>query len=68
MSACVGGGGAQDEWRRPSSSPPALSFARDRSGSSTVEAVAFTPKKVLITIKGISEAKADKIIGEGQPT
>ena len=36
--------------------------------SSTVEAVAFTPKKVLITIKGISEAKADKIIGEGQPT
>lgn len=33
--------------------------------SSTVEAVAFTPKKQLITFKGISEAKADKILTEG---
>lgn len=32
---------------------------------STVEAVAFTPKKQLITFKGISEAKADKILTEG---
>ncbi len=35
------------------------------AGLNTVESVAFTPKKVLITIKGISEQKADKIIAEG---
>jgi len=35
------------------------------AGLNTVEAVAFTPKKTLLTIKGISEAKADKIIAEG---
>lgn len=35
------------------------------AGFHTVEAVAFTPKKVLCTIKGISEAKADKILVEG---
>lgn len=34
-------------------------------GLNTVEAVAFTPKKVLLTIKGISEQKADKILAEG---
>lgn len=34
-------------------------------GLHTVEAVAFTPKKTLLTIKGISEQKADKIISEG---
>ena len=34
------------------------------SGYYTVESVAFTPKKNLLLIKGISEAKADKIIGE----
>ncbi|KAJ3351205.1 recombinase rad51 [Allomyces javanicus] len=33
-------------------------------GYHTIEAVAYTPKKTLITIKGISEAKADKIIAE----
>lgn len=32
------------------------------AGLHTVEAAAFTPKKALIAIKGISEAKADKII------
>ena len=32
------------------------------AGYYTVEAIAFTPKKHLLTIKGISEAKADKII------
>lgn len=37
-------------------------------GLNTVEAVAFTPKKVLVTIKGISEQKADKIIAEGAPS
>jgi hypothetical protein len=37
------------------------------AGLNTVEAVAFTPKKVLITIKGISDQKADKIIAEGLP-
>ena len=35
------------------------------AGFHTIEAVAFTPKKILLTIKGISEAKADKIIAEG---
>lgn len=34
------------------------------AGYHTVEAVAFAPKKHLITIKGISEAKADKILIE----
>ena len=32
------------------------------AGYHTVEAVAFAPKKTLITIKGISEAKADKLL------
>ena len=31
------------------------------AGYFTVEAVAFAPKKILVIIKGISEAKADKI-------
>lgn len=35
------------------------------AGLNTVESVAFTPKKVLVTIKGISEQKADKILAEG---
>jgi DNA repair protein RAD51 len=35
-------------------------------GLNTVEAVAFTPKKLLLTIKGISEQKADKILAEGE--
>jgi hypothetical protein len=35
------------------------------AGLNTVESVAFTPKKFLVTIKGISEAKADKILAEG---
>ncbi|KAJ9095321.1 recombinase rad51 [Naganishia friedmannii] len=34
------------------------------AGLNTIEAVAFTPKKTLCTIKGISEAKADKILTE----
>ncbi|KAJ3109550.1 recombinase rad51 [Phlyctochytrium planicorne] len=34
------------------------------AGLYTVEAVAFTPKRQILAIKGISEAKADKIIGE----
>lgn len=34
----------------------------EEAGYHTVEAVAFAPKKHLLTIKGISEAKADKII------
>ncbi len=36
------------------------------TGYYTVEAVAFVPKKHLLAIKGISEAKADKIIAEAQ--
>jgi DNA repair protein RAD51 len=35
------------------------------AGLNTVEAVAYTPKKVLMSIKGISDQKADKIIAEG---
>lgn len=34
------------------------------AGYHTVEAIAFVPKKELITVKGISEAKADKLIAE----
>ena len=36
------------------------------AGLHTVEAVAFTPKKALISIKGISDQKADKILAEGK--
>jgi DNA repair protein RAD51 len=32
------------------------------AGLHTIEAVAYTPKKHLLNIKGISEAKADKIM------
>lgn len=32
------------------------------AGFNTVEAIAFAPKKSLIAIKGISEAKADKLL------
>jgi DNA repair protein RAD51 len=35
------------------------------AGLNTVEAVAFTPKKNLLAIRGISEQKADKILAEG---
>jgi len=34
------------------------------AGFHTVESVAFAPKKQLLCIKGISEAKADKMLGE----
>lgn len=34
------------------------------SGLNTIEAVAYTPRKHILAIKGISEAKADKIIME----
>ncbi|XP_077297828.1 RAD51 recombinase homolog spn-A [Arctopsyche grandis] len=36
----------------------------EECGYHTVESIAFAPKKHLLTIKGISEAKADKIIAE----
>ncbi|GJE87656.1 DNA repair protein RAD51 [Phanerochaete sordida] len=36
------------------------------SGLNTVESVAYTPKKSLMTIKGISEQKAEKILAEAQ--
>lgn len=36
------------------------------AGFNTIEAVAFTPKKILTTVKGISEAKADKILATGE--
>ncbi|CAH1261601.1 RAD51 [Branchiostoma lanceolatum] len=36
----------------------------EEAGFYTVEAVAYAPKKQLINIKGISEAKADKILAE----
>ncbi|XP_032221698.1 DNA repair protein RAD51 homolog B [Nematostella vectensis] len=34
------------------------------AGFHTIEAITYTPKKHLLSIKGISEAKADKIINE----
>jgi DNA repair protein RAD51 len=34
-------------------------------GYNTVESVAYTPKKALMDIKGISEQKATKILTEG---
>ncbi|XP_076233737.1 DNA repair protein RAD51 homolog 1 [Calliopsis andreniformis] len=36
----------------------------EEAGYYTVESVAYTPKKILVAIKGISEAKADKILQE----
>lgn len=30
-----------------------------------MESIAYTPKKAILTVKGISEAKADKLIAEG---
>ncbi|XP_059471236.1 DNA repair protein RAD51 homolog A [Neocloeon triangulifer] len=36
----------------------------EEAGYHTVESIAFAPKKQLITIKGISEQKADKILAE----
>ena len=35
------------------------------AGLHTVESVAYTPKKALMAIKGISEQKAEKILAEG---
>lgn len=35
------------------------------AGYCTVEAVAFTPRKALLAVKGISEGKADKILAAG---
>lgn len=35
------------------------------AGYHTVESVAYTPKKALLAIKGISETKADKFLTEG---
>ena len=35
------------------------------AGLNTIECVVYTPKKVLLGIKGISEQKADKILAEG---
>lgn len=34
------------------------------AGFNTVESIAYTPKKTILLIKGISEAKADKILSE----
>ena len=34
----------------------------EEAGFFTVESVAFAPKKMLLSIKGISEVKADKIV------
>ena len=34
-------------------------------GYHTVEAIAYTPKRILEQIKGISEAKAGKLLVEG---
>lgn len=34
------------------------------AGFHTIESVAYTPKKALLSIKGISEAKAEKVLNE----
>lgn len=34
----------------------------EEAGFHTVEAIAFTPKKALVQVKGLSEAKVDKIV------
>jgi len=36
------------------------------AGYNTIESIVYAPRKNLLAIKGISEAKADKIISEGQ--
>jgi len=36
------------------------------AGMCTVEAVAYAPRKELLQIKGISEAKVDKIVEAGE--
>lgn len=36
----------------------------EEAGFYTIESVAYTPKKTLTTIKGLSEAKVDKIVAE----
>lgn len=36
------------------------------AGYHTVESIAYTPKKELLNVRGISEAKADKIAAEGK--
>lgn len=36
------------------------------AGYNTIESIVYAPKKNLLAIKGISEAKADKIVAEGQ--
>ena len=35
------------------------------AGLHTIESIAYTPKKTLMAIKGISEQKAEKILAEG---
>lgn len=36
------------------------------NGYTTVQSVAFSPRKALLLIKGLSEAKVDKILTEGK--
>lgn len=36
------------------------------AGFHTIESIAFTPRKLLVAVKGISEAKADKILSVGE--
>ena len=38
----------------------------EEAGYHTVEAIAFTPKRALINVKGLSEAKVDKIVEAAQ--
>lgn len=35
------------------------------AGYYTVESIAFTPKRILTTVKGINDTKADKLLAEG---
>lgn len=38
----------------------------EEAGFHSIESIAFSPKKCLLSIKGISEAKAEKILGEAK--
>lgn len=38
------------------------------NGYHTVESICYATKRALATIKGISEAKADKLLAEGRLT
>ena len=55
-----------DAWMKISGVSAADIKKLKEAGYNTVESIVYAPKKSLLAIKGISEAKADKIMAEGQ--